>query len=244
MLAQAEAERIPAEETTRAVPDRRWRRGAVSCADRSAGGVLAGAAEDVAADVRRSVGQVEELGGQGRAGGPLPGHGCRPSRRSPRCCGSTLRCCSVGTSSPLRWPSGARASSGFGRRCRRTRWLLVARRAGEVLSADRLAREVRARVDDLPARPIPACGRAAAGAADRGAARPRRDPEAGRALLVEAYRITAALLVKLGEAEPGLAGRRPGDVRRRPVIRCWWPPQRCSSVRCCARRGGRGRRSR
>ncbi|MFE7870631.1 hypothetical protein ACFUYE_09830 [Micromonospora humida] len=27
ILAQAEAERIPAEETTRAVPDRRWRRG-------------------------------------------------------------------------------------------------------------------------------------------------------------------------------------------------------------------------
>ncbi|MFF0820062.1 MULTISPECIES: hypothetical protein [Micromonospora] len=27
LLAQAEAERIPAEETTRAVPDRRWRRG-------------------------------------------------------------------------------------------------------------------------------------------------------------------------------------------------------------------------
>ncbi|MER7269980.1 hypothetical protein ABT344_16980 [Micromonospora carbonacea] len=26
ILAQAEAERIPAEETTRAVPDRRWRR--------------------------------------------------------------------------------------------------------------------------------------------------------------------------------------------------------------------------
>ncbi|WP_176308458.1 hypothetical protein [Micromonospora sp. NBS 11-29] len=26
LLAQAEAERIPAEETTRAVPDRRWRR--------------------------------------------------------------------------------------------------------------------------------------------------------------------------------------------------------------------------
>ncbi|EEP69941.1 hypothetical protein MCAG_00268 [Micromonospora sp. ATCC 39149] len=27
LLAQAEAERIPAEETTRVVPDRRWRRG-------------------------------------------------------------------------------------------------------------------------------------------------------------------------------------------------------------------------
>ncbi|MFY1599453.1 hypothetical protein [Micromonospora sp. WMMD737] len=27
LLAQAEAERIPVEETTRAVPDRRWRRG-------------------------------------------------------------------------------------------------------------------------------------------------------------------------------------------------------------------------
>ncbi|MEU8051262.1 MULTISPECIES: hypothetical protein [Micromonospora] len=27
ILAQAEAERIPVEETTRAVPDRRWRRG-------------------------------------------------------------------------------------------------------------------------------------------------------------------------------------------------------------------------
>ncbi|MFV2102281.1 hypothetical protein [Micromonospora sp. LOL_024] len=27
ILAQAEAKRIPAEETTRAVPDRRWRRG-------------------------------------------------------------------------------------------------------------------------------------------------------------------------------------------------------------------------
>ncbi|MEU1753603.1 hypothetical protein ABZ436_13185 [Micromonospora matsumotoense] len=27
LLAQAERERIPAEETTRAVPDRRWRRG-------------------------------------------------------------------------------------------------------------------------------------------------------------------------------------------------------------------------
>ncbi|MGC4886861.1 hypothetical protein [Micromonospora sp. DT227] len=27
ILAQAEADRIPAEETTRAVPDRRWRRG-------------------------------------------------------------------------------------------------------------------------------------------------------------------------------------------------------------------------
>ncbi|WP_327037629.1 hypothetical protein [Micromonospora maris] len=27
ILAQAEAERIPAEETTRAIPDRRWRRG-------------------------------------------------------------------------------------------------------------------------------------------------------------------------------------------------------------------------
>ncbi|MEV4725038.1 hypothetical protein [Micromonospora humida] len=27
ILAQADAERIPAEETTRAVPDRRWRRG-------------------------------------------------------------------------------------------------------------------------------------------------------------------------------------------------------------------------
>ncbi|WFE60828.1 hypothetical protein [Micromonospora sp. WMMD712] len=27
LLAQAEAERIPAEETTKAVPDRRWRRG-------------------------------------------------------------------------------------------------------------------------------------------------------------------------------------------------------------------------
>ncbi|MEV4831699.1 hypothetical protein AB0K25_25705 [Micromonospora sp. NPDC049257] len=27
LLAQADAERIPAEETTRAVPDRRWRRG-------------------------------------------------------------------------------------------------------------------------------------------------------------------------------------------------------------------------
>ncbi|WP_329008443.1 hypothetical protein OG271_22275 [Micromonospora rifamycinica] len=27
ILAQAEADRVPAEETTRAVPDRRWRRG-------------------------------------------------------------------------------------------------------------------------------------------------------------------------------------------------------------------------
>ncbi|MFC5941702.1 hypothetical protein ABUL04_20230 [Micromonospora harpali] len=27
LLAQAEAERIPAEETTQAIPDRRWRRG-------------------------------------------------------------------------------------------------------------------------------------------------------------------------------------------------------------------------
>ncbi|WP_165949962.1 hypothetical protein [Micromonospora sp. KC207] len=27
ILAQAEAERVPVEETTRAVPDRRWRRG-------------------------------------------------------------------------------------------------------------------------------------------------------------------------------------------------------------------------
>ncbi|MER5454771.1 hypothetical protein ABT008_08305 [Micromonospora sp. NPDC002389] len=27
VLAQAEAERVPVEETTRAVPDRRWRRG-------------------------------------------------------------------------------------------------------------------------------------------------------------------------------------------------------------------------
>ncbi|MFI9643333.1 hypothetical protein ACIG87_25330 [Micromonospora sp. NPDC051925] len=27
LLAQAEAERVPVEETTRAVPDRRWRRG-------------------------------------------------------------------------------------------------------------------------------------------------------------------------------------------------------------------------
>ena len=27
ILAQAEADRVPAEETTRAIPDRRWRRG-------------------------------------------------------------------------------------------------------------------------------------------------------------------------------------------------------------------------
>ena len=37
ILAQAEAERIPVEETTRAVPDRRWRGGQVTCC-RSAGG--------------------------------------------------------------------------------------------------------------------------------------------------------------------------------------------------------------
>ncbi|GAB3953954.1 hypothetical protein GCM10027614_60200 [Micromonospora vulcania] len=41
-----------------------------------------------------------------------------------------------------------------------------------------------------------------------------QDSEAGRAAVVETYRVTAALLVKLDE-EPRMVGRRPGDVRRR-----------------------------
>ena len=40
------------------------------------------------------------------------------------------------------------------------------------------------------------------------------DPGRGRALLVEAYRVTASLLVKLGEADLALVGRRPGHGRR------------------------------
>lgn len=63
------------QETTRAVPDRRWRGAPVSGADRSAGRLPAGAAEVVAAVVRGSVGEVEKLGGQGRARGPFPGTG-------------------------------------------------------------------------------------------------------------------------------------------------------------------------
>ncbi|MEK8109414.1 hypothetical protein NKG94_41995 [Micromonospora sp. M12] len=67
-----------------------------------------------------------------------------------------------------------------------------------------------------------------------------QDPEVGRAAVVEACRVTAALLVKLGEgASPGwrLTGRCPPLL----VTGCCWPARRCNWVRCCGHPRGQGR---
>ena len=67
-----------------------------------------------------------------------------------------------------------------------------------------------------------------------------QDPEAGRAAVVEAYRVTAALLVKLGEGT-WRGWPLTGRCRPPPVTGCWWPARRCSSGRCCGHRRGPGR---